>query len=67
MPDRDTGGLTGLSGRAGGAAGGILLAAGLAGTFSSITGGGVSRTLRLGGATLPLDAIVARSRGLTAS
>ena len=46
--------------------GGILLAAGLAGTLSSITGGGVSRTLRLGGATLPLDAMVARILGLAA-
>ena len=67
LPDRDTGGLTGLRGRAGGGVGGALLAAGLGTALSSTTGWGASFTMRLAGATLPLEAIVALCLARTVS
>lgn len=67
LPDRDTGGLTGLRGRAGGGVGGALLAAGLGTALSSTTGWGASLTMRLAGATLPLEAIVALCLARTVS
>ena len=67
LPDRDTGGLTGLRGRAGGGVGGALLAAGLGTALSSATGWGASLTMRLAGATLPLEAIVALCLARTVS
>ena len=67
LPDRDTGGLTGLRGRVGGGVGGALLAAGLGTALSSTTGWGASFTMRLAGATLPLEAIVALCLARTVS
>ena len=59
LPDRETGGVPGLRGRGGAALACTLEPAGLGGGGSSATGWGSWMTGRLGGATLPLEEMVA--------